>query len=216
MDELDVARSDEHRHDRDAAGDERLGLVGVERGRRDEVVMEALEPVGQVVEQRALDVDRAAELVGQALGVVAGVGARALGEEDADMRPRTLALGGRGERGGGQLVGGEARLGRPAEHLRDDARQRLRAATLRWPLRHVRPRAMATRDVARVGQTTIDRADRIGVHSQSRTKLAHGWQPGTGQQPTGVDLIGELPEDLGRDRDVRITLDIERATGGAG
>ena len=34
VDELDVARTDEHRHDRHAARDERLGLVGVERRRR--------------------------------------------------------------------------------------------------------------------------------------------------------------------------------------
>ena len=61
MDELDVARADEHRHDRHPAVDERLGLVGVERRRRDEVVVEPVEPVGQVVEQRALDLDPAGE-----------------------------------------------------------------------------------------------------------------------------------------------------------
>ena len=58
VDELDVARADEHRHDRDAAGDQGLRLVGVERRRRDEVVVEALEPLGQVVEERALGLDQ--------------------------------------------------------------------------------------------------------------------------------------------------------------
>ena len=41
MDELDVAGPDQHRHDRDAAGHQDLGLVGVERRRRHEVVVEA-------------------------------------------------------------------------------------------------------------------------------------------------------------------------------
>ena len=57
VDELDVAGPDEHRHDRDAAGGQDLGLVGVERRRRDQVVVEALEPLGQVVEERALGLD---------------------------------------------------------------------------------------------------------------------------------------------------------------
>ena len=65
-----------------------LGLVGVERRRRDEVVVEAVEPLGQVVEQRALGLDHARERVDQPLGVVAGVGVRALGEEDPDERAR--------------------------------------------------------------------------------------------------------------------------------
>ena len=92
VDELDVARPDEHRDDRHAAVDERLGLVGVEGRRRDEVVVEPLEPVGQVVEERALDLDQAGERVAEPLGVVAGVGVRALGEQDLDRaRPGASA-----------------------------------------------------------------------------------------------------------------------------
>ncbi len=45
VDELHVARPDEHRDDRHAAATQRLGLVGVERRRRDEVVVEPVEPV---------------------------------------------------------------------------------------------------------------------------------------------------------------------------
>ena len=91
--------------------------------------------------------------------------------------------------------------------------ERLGAAALRRPIGDVRAGAVSTRDVAGVGQTSIDRADRVGVHSQGRTELADGRQARAGQQPTGVDLVGELPVDLGRDRDVGIALDIERAAG---
>ena len=58
VDELEVARPDEHRHDRHAAGGQDLGLVGVERRRRHDVVVEPVEPLGQVVEERALGLDQ--------------------------------------------------------------------------------------------------------------------------------------------------------------
>ena len=58
MDELDVAGPDQHGHDRDATGGQHLGLVGMERRRRHEVVVEALEPLGQVVEERPLGLDQ--------------------------------------------------------------------------------------------------------------------------------------------------------------
>ena len=96
--------------------------------------MEALEPLGQVVEQRALGLDHARELVDQPLRVVAGVGVGALGEQHPDERARPLALGGGGERGGGELVGGETGLGGAAEHLGDDPGERLGAAPLRRSL----------------------------------------------------------------------------------
>ena len=105
VDQLEVAGADEHRHDRDPAGGQDLGLVGVERRRRDQVVVEAVEALGQVVEQRALGLDEPGELVDQPLGVVAGVGVRALGEEDPDERTRALALRGGGEGRRGELVG---------------------------------------------------------------------------------------------------------------
>ena len=91
VDELDVARPDEHRDDRHPAVDERLRLVGVERRRRDEVVVEPVEPLREVVEQRALDLDPAVERLVEALGVVARVGVRALGEQDLDERARAAS-----------------------------------------------------------------------------------------------------------------------------
>jgi hypothetical protein len=123
--------------------DERLGLIGVERRRRDEVVVEPVEPIGQVVEQRALDLDPAVERDAEPLGVVAGVGVRALGEQDLDERARALSLRGRGERGRGDLVGRKAGLGTAAEHLGDDPGKRLRTALLRRPVRDMRARAVA-------------------------------------------------------------------------
>ena len=127
MDELHVARPDDHRDDRDAAGGEGLRLVGVERRRRDEVVVEPFQPVGQVVEQRALDLDDPRELGHQALGVIAGVRVRALGEQHPDEGSRPAPLGGGGEGRGGDLVRGEPGLGSASQHLGDDPRQRLRA-----------------------------------------------------------------------------------------
>ena len=61
VDELDVARPDEHRDDRHPAVDERLRLVGVEGRRGDEVVVEPVQPLGQLVEERALGLDQAGE-----------------------------------------------------------------------------------------------------------------------------------------------------------
>ena len=173
--------------------------------------MEPVEPVGQVVEQRALDLDDTRELVDQPLGVVAGVGVRALGEEDADERSRPLALGGGGEGGGGELVGREPGVRRPSQHLGDDPGEGLGAASLGRAVGDVGPGAVATSDVPRVGQPSIDRADGVGVYSKCRSQLADGRQTRARQEPARVDLVGELPVDLGRDRDVRITLDIERA-----
>ena len=46
---------------------------------------------------------------------------------------------------------------------------------------------------------------------QRRSQLADRRQAGTRQEPAGVDLIGELPVDLRRDRDVRVALDVEVA-----
>ena len=74
----------------------------------------------------------------EALGVVAGIGVRALGEEDVDERPRPLALGGGREGRAGELVGGEAGVGGPAQHLGHDARQGLGAASLGRPIGDVR------------------------------------------------------------------------------
>jgi hypothetical protein len=68
---------------------------------------------------------------------------------------------------------------------------------------------VATRDVSRIGEASIDRPDRVGVHSECGTHLPDGSESGAGQEPTGVDLIGELPVDLRRDGDVRIAFDVD-------
>ena len=157
MDELDVAGPDQHGHDRDATGGQHLGLVGMECRGRHQVVVEALEPLGQIVEERPLHFDDARELVAQPLRVVAGVGVGALGEEHPDERPRSLALGGGGEGGRGHLVGRETGVGGPTKHLGDDPGERL-GATLLWrALGDVGAGTVATHDVTGVGQTTIDR-----------------------------------------------------------
>jgi hypothetical protein len=102
-------------------------------------------------------------------------------------------------------------MGCPAKHLGHDPSQGLGTPTLRRPIGDVRARTVTTGDVARVGQTSIDRPDGVGVHSESGTKLTDGLEPRTRQEPAGVDLVGQLPVDLGRDGNVRVTLDIERA-----
>jgi hypothetical protein len=73
---------------------------------------------------------------------------------------------------------------------------------------------MSTRDVAGIRQASIDRPDRVGVHSECGTQLAHWRETGARQQAARVDLVGKLPVDLGRDRDVRIAFDIEVARNG--
>ena len=184
VDELEVAGADQHRHHRDAAGDQDLGLVGVERGRGDQVVVEPLEPIGQVVEQRALGLDHARERVDQPLGVVAGVGVRAFREQHPDQRSRVLALGRGGEGGGRQLVGGEAGMGRPADHLGHDPGQRLGPAALRRPLGDVRAGAVPARDVAGIGQASVDRPDRVRIDAQRGAELADRRQSRPGEHPS--------------------------------
>jgi hypothetical protein len=84
---------------------------------------------------------------------------------------------------------------------------------LRQSVGHVGAGTMSTRDVAGIGQTTIDGPDRVGVHSECRSQFPDGGQARTRQEPTGVDLVGELPVDLGRDGDVGIAFDVKAAAG---
>ena len=128
-----------------------LGLVGVEGRRGDEVVVELVESLGDLVEERALGLDLAGELAVQSLGVVAGVGRRALGEEDVDLLARALPLGRGGVGRRGDLVGREAGLRGAPEHLGDDPAQRLRPAAMRRSIGHDRAGAVAARHVAVVG-----------------------------------------------------------------
>jgi hypothetical protein len=71
---------------------------------------------------------------------------------------------------------------------------------------------VAARDVPGVRQAAIDRADGVRVDAEGGTELADGREAGAGKQPARVDLVGELPVDLGRDGDVRVAGDVERAT----
>ena len=67
------------------------------------------------------------------------------------MRARALALGRCGEGGRRNLIGGEAGMGRAAQHLGDEPGERFGAAPLGWAIGHVRPGAVAARDVAGIG-----------------------------------------------------------------
>src|SRR5262249_50275307 len=72
-----------------------------------------------------------------------------------------------------------------------------------------RARPVAACDVAVVREAAIDGPDRVRVHPEGRTELAHGREALTGLEAAGIDLVRQLPVDLGRDRDVRIALDID-------
>ena len=74
-----------------------------------------------------------------------GVGGRALGEQDPDVRPGPLAVGGGGERRLGHLVGGEPECGGAPQRLGHDAGQRVRPAAHRRPVHHPGARAVAAR-----------------------------------------------------------------------
>jgi hypothetical protein len=203
VDEVEVAGADQHGHDRHPAGRLGLRLVGVERRRRDQVVVEALEPLVDLLEERALGVDRPREGLGDPLRVVAGIRLRAFVGADLNQRARPLPLRGGGERGRRDLVRPEPGLGRAAEHLGDDPGQRLGTAPLGWPVGDVGARSVPARDVAGVRQALVDGPDRVRVDPEGGA--APGPAPGGRQeQPTGVDLVGDPAGDLGRDRDVRV------------
>ena len=128
---------------------------------------------------------------------------------------RPLPFRRRGEGRRGELVRREAGVRRTAEHLGHDAGEGLGAAALGRAIGDVRAGAMAARDVSGIRQAAIDGADRVRIDAQGPAELADRGQPRPGQEPPGVDLVGELPVDLGGDRDVGIALDVERATGGS-
>ena len=116
----------------------------------------------------------AGELAVQPLGVVARIGGRALGEEDADLLAGPLALGRRGVRGRGDLVGREAGLGGAPEHLRHDPAERLGPPAMDRPIGDDRARAVPAQDVAVVGEAPVDGADGVRVDAQGGAQLAHG------------------------------------------
>ena len=171
VDELQVARPDEHRDDRQATRREHLRLVGMEGRGRDEVVVELVQTLGQVVDQRPLGFDHPGERVDQTLGVVARIGVGAFGEEDADEGSRTLAFGRGSERRRGDLVGRETGVRSAPQQLGDDACQRLVAATLRGSIGDVRPRPVPARDIPAVRQPAVDRPDRVRVDAERGAEL---------------------------------------------
>ena len=176
--------------------------------------MEPVEAVGEVVEQRALGLDQVRRTPCQALGVVAGVGVRALGEEDLDLGARAACA----PLAAANAAAATSSALKPAWAARRSISDTIPAsasAPRRWAVRSATTcaGAVATRDVAGVGQAPVDRADRVRVDSQGGAQLADGREPRSGLQPAGVDLVGELPVDLGRDRDVGVPLDIEVAVG---
>jgi hypothetical protein len=73
---------------------------------------------------------------------------------------------------------------------------------------------MVAGDVSGFGQPTVDRPERVGVDAEGGAQLADRRKAGSGKEPAGIDLVGQLPVDLGRDRDVGIASDIQVATGG--
>ena len=113
------------------------------------------------------------------------------------------------ERGLGDLVGREPELGRAAQRLRDDPGERVRAAADRRPVDDPCPGPVPPDDVARVGEPAVDRADGVRVDAQRRAELADRRQARPGLEAAGLDLVGELPVDLGRDGDVGAALDVE-------
>ena len=122
---------------------------------------------------------------------------------------RALALGGRGERGLGNLVRSEPQLGRPAKRLGHDPGQAIRAAADGWPVHHPRPRSVPADHVPGVGETSVDGADGVGVDAQRCAQLTHRRQSSSRLEPPGLDLVRELPVDLGGDRDVGVPRDVE-------
>ncbi len=77
-----------------------------------------------------------------------------------------------------------------------------------------RTRAVAAQHVAVVREASVDRADRVRVDAQRSAELAHRREARARLETAGLDLVGELPVDLGRDRDIRVALDVQVALAG--
>jgi hypothetical protein len=82
------------------------------------------------------------------------------------------------------------------------------------PIGDDRPGPVAAHDVAVVGKASVDGADRVGIDPQRGPQLAYRREPHAGLEPAGLDLVGELPVDLRRDRDIRVALDVQVALAG--
>ena len=98
------------------------------------------------------------------------------------------------------------------QRLRHDAGQGLPAAPHRRPVHDARPRPVPPDDVARVREAAVDGPHRVRVDAQRGAQLTDRRQARARLQPAGLDLVGELPEDLGGDRDVGVALDVELVT----
>jgi hypothetical protein len=155
------------------------------------------------------------ELVVEAFRIVAGVGLRAFGEQHARDLAGPPALGRRREGRRRDLVRREAGPGRAPDHLRHDPGQRLRPAALRRAIGHRSPRAVPARHVPGIGEAPVDGPDRVRVDAQRGAQLANGQEARARQQTARIDLVDELPVDLGGDRDVRVPGNVEVPAGWA-
>ncbi len=94
--------------------------------------------------------------------------------------------------------------------------QGVRTAAHRRPVHDARAGAVPPDDVPRVRQAAVHGAHRVGVHAQRGAELPDRGQARAGLHAPGLDLVGELPVDLGGDRHVRIALDVQLVTAGPG
>ena len=212
----DIAGPDHDGDHRQSPRGQQLRLGRVERRRRDQVVVEAPEAIVELIQQGALGLDRLWKGFAELLRVIGSVGRCAFRDQHPHQRPRPLPLGGRRERRRGNLIGRETSLSGPANHLRHEACKSLISASLRRSGCDMCPGPMSTHDVAGIGQTLVDRADGVGVHSQCGTELPDRRQSITGLETARVDLVGDLPVDLGGDRDARVALNVQVAGTTAG
>ena len=207
--QLRVGRRRHEGDDRCPSGDEGDRLVGMERRGGHEVEVVPLQALDNVVDHRPAGLGDGVEGCADRLGGAARVGRRALHEEDVDARPGPPPLRGDGVDGGRHLVRGVPRTGGGAEQLRDEPVQRPGRAAHRRAGRDPRAGAVAADDVARFGETSIDRPHRVRVDPQHGAQLAHCRQPRARVKPTGVDLVRELPVELRGDRDVGVARDAQ-------
>ena len=188
----DIAGPDHDGDHRQSPRGQQLRLGRVERRRRDQVVVEAPEAIVELIQQGALGLDRLWKGFAELLRVIGSVGRCAFRDQHPHQRPRPLTLGGRRERRRGNFIGRETSLSGPANHLRHEACKSLISASLRRSGCDMCPGPMSTHDVAGIGQSI------------------------TGLETARVDLVGDLPVDLGGDRDARVALNVQVAGTTAG
>ncbi len=173
--------------------------------------MEACKPVVDQVDEDAVRVGQAIEGLGDPLGRALCVGGRALDEQDLDAGPGPLPFRRGRVDGRGDLVGGVAGARGRAEEVGYEALQGAGGASLGRAGRDARTRALARHHVARLSQPLVDRPDGVRVDVEDRAQLAHRRESRARVEPARVDLVRQLPVELGGDRDIRIPGDVQRA-----